>query len=131
MPATKRKPADETLVTVESISEQLAEGGRTDLAEQWRVFASTIERDTVSTTEAAKLAGVSHQTIKNWIGRGILVATQAAPNSPHRIDRASLAHTIERRTAVSAARAAFATPEAAVEFLSGLDKETIERLGGM
>jgi excisionase family DNA binding protein len=131
MSTTKSHPSDERLVIIEQCATQLDERGDTVLADQVRVLAQTIARDTVSVSEAASLAGVSHQTIKNWIGRGIVRSMQVRKGAHHRVDRESLMYTIQRRAEVDAARAAFQSPEAAVEFISGLDEATLDRLGGL
>ncbi len=128
---TKPHPNDERLVIIEQCATQLDKRGDAELAEQVRVLANTIARDTVSVSEAASLARVSHQTIKNWIGRGIVRSMQPRKGAHHRVDRESLMHTIQRRADINEARAAFRSPETAVEHLSGLDKATLDRLGGL
>lgn len=131
MSITTPHDSDERLVIIEQCASQLDEHGDAQLAEQVRVLARAIARDTVSVSEAAKLAGVSHQTIKNWIGRGVVLSMQPRKGAHHRVDRASLMHTIQRRADVNAARKAFTSPERSVEYLAGLDQATLDRLGGV
>lgn len=109
----------------------LSENGFTELAEQVEVLGRSAARTWVGVADAAKLAGVSEQTIKHWIMRGVIVSRQAGKGTRHQIDRASVISTIERRAEIDRARIAFADPTRAAAYVSGLDPETIERLGGV
>lgn len=131
---TKQQPHTEhdhdEHVIVERCVVDLEAAGKSQLADQIRVVARRELDDWLTVPEAATLAGVSDAAIKQWIGRGVLVASQRSPRGRYRVDRASLEHVLDRRANVEAAKRAFATPASAVEYLSGVDAETIKRLGG-
>ncbi len=118
-------------IIVSRCTAELAALGDSALAEQIEVVARRAASDYVTCAEAAKLANVSQAAIKQWIARGVLIAHQPSPRGRYRIERTSLETAMSRRQQINKAKAAFATPATAIEFVSGLDAETIERLGGV
>ena len=118
-------------IIVSRCTAELAALGDSALAEQIDVVVRRAADDFVTCSEAAKLANVSQAAIKQWIGRGVLVAHQSSPRGRYRIDRTSLDAALNRRQQINEAKAAFAAPATAIKYISGLDAETIERLGGV
>lgn len=116
---------------LEDCAARLEATGEHSLSTSVQILSSTASNDVVSVSEAAAIARVSHQTIKNWIARGLVLSTQPSKGRRHQIDRDSLLRVIDRRRGIDAAKRAFETRETAVEFISGLDAATLKRLGGV
>ena len=116
---------DRVFEIVGECADSLTELGNAELAMQIITIAKISERDWLTTKEAAALAKVSHQTVKNWILRGIVLSNQAGTGAHHRIDKQSLLQTMQRRAQARDAQAAFSTGKAsdAVAFISGFDKK--------
>ena len=109
----------------------LTQIGDHETARNMSAFVATLGKETLSVTEAANLAQVSTATIKNWIARGIVESLQIGKGKRHRVSRQSLLHTIERRADIDKAKQAFVSSQSMVEYVSGLDKATLDRLGGV